>query len=78
MAPTVCDIEKKIIQEIDKLRINKSPRVDEVFPHVLKECKNTISVALTDIFNKSIASEDVPSLRRQGNAIPIFKNGDEA
>ena len=66
------------MQEIDKVRINKSPGVDEVFSRVLKECKNTISVALTDIFNKSIASGDVPSLWRQANVIPIFEKGDKS
>ena len=48
-----------VIQEIGKLIINKSLVVDEVFPRVLKECKNTIGVALTDIFDKSITSGDV-------------------
>ena len=68
-----------VIQEIYELRINKSPGVDQVFPRVLKKCKNTISVALTDIFNKSIASGDlVSSLRIQENVIPIFKNGDKS
>ena len=66
------------MQEIDKLRINKSPIVDEVFPCVLKECKNTISVALPDIFIKSIASGDVPGLRRQVNVIPTFKKGNKS
>ena len=53
---------QQVIQERDKLRISISPGVDEVFPRVLKERKNTISATLTDIFNKSIASRDVPSL----------------
>ena len=37
---------QQVIQDIDKLKIDKSPGVDEVFPRVLKECKNTISIAL--------------------------------
>ena len=51
---------QQVIQEIDKLRINKSPGVHEVFLRVLKECKNTIRAAQTDILNKSIASRNVP------------------
>ena len=39
--------EHNTIQEIDKLKINKSPGVDEVFPRVLKECRDIISVTLT-------------------------------
>ena len=66
------------MQGIDKLRINKSPGVDEVFSCVLKEWKNTISVALPDIFIKSIASGDVPSLRRHVNVIPTIKKGNKS
>ena len=69
---------QQVIQEIDMLRINKSLEVDEVFPRVSKECKNIISVAPTDIFNKSIASGDVPSLWRQANIIPIVKKSNKS
>ena len=70
---------QQAIQQIDKIRINKSPRVDEVFPRVLKECKNMISEALLDIFNKSVTSGDVlPSLWRQVKVIPIFKKGNKS
>ena len=37
------------IQKIDKLRIDKSPQVDEVFPRVLKKCRNTISLFAVSI-----------------------------
>ena len=53
---------QRVIQQIDKLRINISPGVYKEYPRVLNECKNIISVAITDIFNKSIASGDVLSL----------------
>ena len=61
-----------------KLRIDKSLGVDEVFPRVLRECKNIISVALTDIFDKLIVSGDVPNLWRQANVIPIFKKSNKS
>ena len=48
------------VQKINKI----IRRVDEVFLCVLKECQNRINVALTNIFNKSIASGDVPCLWR--------------
>ena len=69
---------QQIFQEIDKLRINKSLGVDEIFPRVLKECMNIISVTLTYIFNKSIASVVVLSLWRQTNVNPIFKKDDKS
>ena len=37
-----------------------------------------ISVALTDIFNKSIILGDVSSLWRQENVIPMSKKGDKS
>ena len=43
---------QQVIQEIDKLKINKSPGVDEIFTRVVRDCKNIISVPLTDIFNQ--------------------------
>ena len=55
---------QQVIQEINNFRINKSTGVDKIFPHVFKECKNTISVALTDVFYESIVSGDVSSFWR--------------
>ena len=48
---------QQVIEGIDKLRIDKSLEVDELFSLVLKEHKDIISVALTDISNRSVASE---------------------
>ena len=53
---TNINVSQQIFQVIDKPKINKSPGVDEIFYRVLKKCTNTISVAVTDIFNKLIAS----------------------
>ena len=69
---------QQVIHVINRLRINISPGVDEVFPRLLKESKDIISVALTDTSNKSIASGDVPSLWKQANVILIFKKGDKS
>ena len=42
-------VSQQVFQEIDKHRINKLPGVNEAFPRVLRECKNTFSVALMDL-----------------------------
>ena len=53
---------QQVIQEINKLKINTLQGIDEVFPSVLYEFSYTINVALSNMFNKSITSGDVPSL----------------
>ena len=68
----------EVIKEIDRLSSTKSPGVDLVYPRVLKECKYIISGILTDIFNKSINTGEVPTLWRQANVVPIFKKGDRS
>ena len=44
---------EEVISEVSKLKIGKSPGPDEMYPRVLKECKDKISITLTDIFNRS-------------------------
>merc|ERR1712035_37560 len=48
-----------------------------MYPRFLKECKYEISVTLTDIFNRSVATGKVPRLWRQANVVPVFKKGGE-
>lgn len=69
---------EEVIKEIDRLNSTKSPGVDLVYPRVLKECRDIVSVVLTDIFNKSVSTGEVPSLWRQANVVPIFKKGDRS
>ncbi len=47
--------------EICKLRKNKSPGPDEIFPRVLKESKYVICEPLADIFKISVGSGYVTS-----------------
>ena len=71
-------ITKEIVeQEIDKLKKFKSPGPDEIYPRVLKECKEIISDTLVSVFRKSLDSGKVPLLWKQANVVPIFKKGDK-
>ena len=67
-----------VAKEIDRLSSTKSPGVDLVYPRVLKECRDIVSGELTEIFNKSVSTGEVPSLWRQANVVPIFKKGDRS
>ena len=72
-------ISKEIVsKEIDKLKKTKSPGPDDIFPRVLKECKEELSEPITMVFRKSLDSGVVPRLWRQANVVPIFKKGDKA
>ena len=71
-------ITKEIVeQEIDRLKKFKSPGPDEIYPRVLKECKEVISEPLASVFRKSLDSGKVPLKWRQANVVPIFKKGDK-
>ena len=74
---TDVDLTKEIVmKEIDRLKKFKTPGLDEIYPRILKECKEIISEPLVNIFRKSVDSGEVPSLWRQANVTPIFKKGD--
>ncbi len=48
-------ITRLVLQkEIEKLKKNKSQGPDEVYPRVLKECKEPLSGPLTNMFRKSV------------------------
>ena len=49
-----------VVREIDKMKF-KSPDPDEVYPRVIKECKEVISQLLVNIFRKSVDLGKVPS-----------------
>ena len=59
--------------EITSLKENKSPGHDEIFPQVLKECKDVLSGPLANIFKMSVDSGFVPSSWKVANVTPIFK-----
>ena len=67
-----------VVREIDKMKKFKSPGPDEVYPRVIKECKEVVSQPLVNIFRKSVDLGEVPSMWRQANVVPIFKKGNRA
>ncbi len=68
------NMTKQVVQnDIDKLKRNKSPGPDGIFPRVLHECKEVLSDPLTDILKMSVNTGYVPSLWKIANVTPIFK-----
>ena len=64
----------KLIKSLD---INKSMGPDCINSRILKEGIDSISYALTKIFNKSLACSEVPVDWKLANVVPIFKKGDK-
>ena len=71
---TSCTVED-IITKLYKLKPDKSPGIDQIHPHVLKECREKIAVPLFIIFKKSMEEGYTPEDWRQARVTPIFKKG---
>ena len=67
-----------VSKEIDRLKKTKSPGPDEVYPRILKECRDELCEPIEKIFRNSLDTGIVPKLWRQANVVPIFKKGDKA
>ena len=67
-----------VIREIDGLKKTKSPGPDNVYPRILKECREQLSEHIAKLFQKSLDTGFVPKLWRQANVVPIFKKGDKS
>ena len=61
--------------KIKGLKDNKSPGTDGIYPRLLKEIVDDISVPLAIACNLSIQDGIVPSEWKNANIIPIFKKG---
>ena len=68
------DTVKKIINTLD---INKSMGPDNISTRILKEGVDSISYALTKIYNASLIESQVPLDWKLANVAPIFKKGDK-
>ena len=69
---------EQVLKKIDKLKINNAPGVNNVYSHILKQCKGIVSGDLTYVFDKSVVLGEVTSSWRQANIIPIFKKDDKS
>ena len=67
-----------VLQVLKDLRINKSPGVDGIHPHILKELSDSISYALSLIFQHCIQSGIIPQQWKDASIAPIFKKGDRS
>ena len=55
------------------MKLDKSPGPNELCPRLLWEAREEIAGALTQIFNSSLATGEVPDDWRTANMVPLFK-----
>ena len=73
--PDLTVTEKQVLKQLEKMKINKSPGPDNLYPRILKNVKEKIAKPLTIIFNISLQQGLVPKDWKKANVTPIFKKG---
>uniref|UniRef100_K7GG65 Reverse transcriptase domain-containing protein n=1 Tax=Pelodiscus sinensis TaxID=13735 RepID=K7GG65_PELSI len=67
--------KEEVLEQIEKLNVNKSSGPDGIHPRVLKELKWEIAELLSVVCNLSLKSASVPNDWKVANVTPIFKKG---
>ena len=70
--------ENEVSDCINKLKTNKSPGPDMIFPRLLKVAKNEFAKPLTTLFNKSLQLGTMPDDWKLANVTPIYKKGSKS
>ena len=74
-SPSIFIESSDIERRLTRLNGSKSHGVDNVHPHVLKNCAHSLKVPLEILFKKSLATGEVPSLWKKANITPLHKSG---
>ena len=69
---SIFNVTLKVLQVLKDLRIDKSPGVDGIHPHILIELSDSISYPLSLIFQYCIKSGIIPQQWKDAIIAPIF------
>ena len=69
---------EQVVQVLKDLRIDKSPGIDGIHPHILKELSDSISYPLSLNFQNCLKSGIIPQQWKDAIIAPIFKKGDRS
>ena len=76
--PDICINLNGITKLLSNLRPDKAAGPDEIRPIVLRELRSEIAPIIQLIFERSLATGEVPSDWTKANVSPIFKKGDKS
>ena len=62
-------------KKLKELKIFKSPGIDNIHPRILKELSLEISDFITNLYNHSLASDQLPEDWKLSNVTVLFKKG---
>ena len=62
-----------VTKVLNKLKVDKSPGLDQLHPKILKELADKIADGLAIIFNKSLRSKQIPSIWKKARVTAIYK-----
>ncbi|GBP15079.1 Ras-related protein Rab-3 [Eumeta japonica] len=68
--------ETEVINSISKIKLEKSPRSDNVPNEALKYAHQILATPLTELFNSILISSETPKEWSEANIILIYKKGD--
>ena len=72
------EITREIVQlKLEKLKINKTPGIDNISSTFLVNTAKEISLPVFKIFSKSLETSEIPEDWKTSNITPIFKSGDK-
>ena len=66
------------VEQLKRLKTEKSPGIDELHPKFLHEVMEKIGEVLAQIFNKSMETGDVPQEWRDALIVPLLKKGNKS
>ena len=66
---------EEVKEQLGNVRVDKAPGPDNMEPRVLREVAEQVSELLTNIFNSSLESVQVPEDWRVAYVTPLFKKG---
>ena len=67
----------KVTKLLMKLKVDKSPGLDNLHPRFMKETAEALSEPLTILYNQSLRKSEVPSMWRSALISAIFKKGNK-
>ena len=75
--PEITISSKGILKLLSNLKTDKAAGPDDIKPLVLKELRNVITPVVKAIFEKSLATYQLPKDWTQARVTPLFKKGDK-